>query len=303
MTDIFIVGAGLSGMTAAIYAKRAGYTVKIIEKYIYGGQIVQTNDIENYPGFSHIDGPSLAMKLNEQLSSLDIRISTEELKSFKKEDGYISLKTDKDEYKAKTLIIATGSKPRTLSIANEERLVGKGISYCAVCDGNFYKDKIVGVVGGRNTAMISVMSLAKTAKKVYMFVRAAQLAGDNISIEKVKKLDNVEIMYNTEVEEIQGDKKLESLIVDNNGDKQTIIIDGLFMAIGSLANLDFINDSLKTDDFGYLLTDEKMKTNIDGIYASGDCRSKEIRQITTAVSDGTIAALSAVDYIEKTDFK
>lgn len=299
MIDVFIVGAGLSGMTAAIYAKRAGYNVKIIEKYIYGGQIVQTNDIENYPGFSHIDGPSLAMNLNEQLRTLDISINTEELKSFVKEGNYINIKTDKADYQAKALIIATGSKAKTLSLENEERLVGKGISYCAVCDGNFYKGKIAGVVGGRNTAMISVLSLAKIAKKVYMFVRADQLAGDSISIEKIKNLENVEIMYNTEIRQIKGESKLESLIIDSNGQEKEVAIDGLFMAIGSLANLEFLDKSLSTDKFGYLITDENMKTNVDGIYASGDCRSKEIRQITTAVSDGTIAALSAVDYIEK----
>ncbi len=298
MIDIFIIGAGVSGMTAAIYAKRAGYEVKIVEKYIYGGQIVQTNDIENYPGFSHIDGPSLAMNLHDQLKNLGISINTEEVTNIERVGQEIKVITDKGEYTAKTVIVAAGSREKKLGLENEDKLVGRGLSYCATCDGNFYKDKTVAVVGGRNTAIISVLALAKYSKKVYVFVRAEEMTGDNLSIERIKQLPNVELHYETIVSKINGDSKLESVEITHKGQTQTVELDGLFLAIGSVPNLEFLNGYLKLDKYGYIDAGEDMKTSVEGIYASGDCRTKEIRQLTTAVSDGTIAALEAVSYIE-----
>lgn len=298
MINIFIIGAGVSGMTAAIYAKRAGYEVKIVEKYIYGGQIVQTNDIENYPGFSHIDGPSLAMNLHDQLKNLGISINTEEVTNIERVGQEIKVITDKGEYTAKTVIVAAGSREKKLGLENEDKLVGRGLSYCATCDGNFYKDKTVAVVGGRNTAIISVLALAKYSKKVYVFVRAEEMTGDNLSIERIKQLPNVELHYETIVSKINGDSKLESVEITHKGQTQTVELDGLFLAIGSVPNLEFLNGYLKLDKYGYIDAGEDMKTSVEGIYASGDCRTKEIRQLTTAVSDGTIAALEAVSYIE-----
>lgn len=299
MIDVFIIGAGVSGMTAAIYAKRAGYEVKIVEKYIYGGQIVQTNDIENYPGFSHIDGPTLAMNLNDQLKNLGITINTEEISKIERVGNEIKLVSDKGEYSAKTVIVASGSRERKLGLENEDKLVGRGISYCATCDGAFYKDKTVAVVGGRNTAIASIMALAKYAKKVYAFVRAEELTGDMLSVDKIKEMNNVELHLETIVTKINGESKLDSVEIDTKGNKKEIVLDGLFMAIGSVPNLEFLNGYLDLDKYGYLAAGEDMKTNIEGIFASGDCRSKEVRQLTTAVSDGTIAALEAVSYIEK----
>lgn len=299
MIDVFIIGAGVSGMTAAIYVKRAGYNVKIVEKHMYGGQIIQTNEIENYPGFSHIDGPTLAMNLNDQLKNLDIAIDSEEVTKIEKQENSFKIFTSKDEYEAKAVIVATGSREKKLGLDNEDRLVGRGISYCATCDGSFYKGKRVAVVGGKNTAMCSAITLSKTAEKVYILVRKDEIYGDIVNRDKLVGLDNVEVLFETEVKVINGDDKLESIEVLSKKEKKTLEIDALFMAIGSIPNLEFLGSYLELDKFNYLKADETMQTSVAGIFASGDCRSKEIRQLTTAVSDGTISALSAVDYIEK----
>lgn len=298
MIDVFIVGAGFAGMTAAIYATRAGYGVKIIEKYIYGGQIVQTGDIENYPGFTKIDGPSLSMKLHDQLKHLGLSVDTEELVSIEEEGNLKKIVTNKASYLAKTVIVATGSKERELGLPNEEKLKARGISYCATCDGNFYKGKELAVVGGRNTAIMSALELARVATKVYLLVRADQLKGDKTNIDKVLANPKIEVKYNTTVSKIYGDNHLESINILENGEEKPLAIAAMFLAIGSIPNTEMFKNYLALDDYNYIIADESTKTSVPGVFVAGDCRTKTVRQLTTAASDGTIAALEAANYID-----
>ena len=298
MYDIIIIGSGIAGLTSAIYALNNKRKVLILESKTYGGQIINSNIINNYPGFLEISGFDLMTNIYNQVKNLGGVIKYEEVLEITKNKKVI---TKNETYEAKSIIISTGLSPRKLNLENEDKFIGKGISYCATCDGSFYKDKDVMVVGGGNTAIEDVIYLSNICKKVYLVYRRKELRKDVNLTEKVKELSNVEIIYNSNIEKLNGDESLNSVdIINKDTEKITnIIIDGLFVAIGKIPSGNIFNDLLNVTENGYIITDEDCHTNIDGIYAAGDIRKKKLRQLVTAASDGAIAAIEAIKYINK----
>ena len=285
MYDIIIIGAGIAGLTSSIYASRANKKVLVIERQNYGGRIINAPSVKNYPGFIEISGTDLAMKLYEQSVSSGSEIIFETVKGIL--DGTTKkVITDKNTYECKSIIIATGLDRKTLGISNEKELVGKGISYCATCDGNFYKDKVVAVVGDGKSAIADALYLSNVASKVYIINKH-----DSLDIESKP---NIEVLNNSTVDKINSTDKLESIDVNGNNIK----IDGLFVSIGFESSNEEFDTLIDLDDKGYIITNNT-HTNIDGIFAAGDCIKKELRQLVTAASDGAIAATEAIKYIEK----
>jgi thioredoxin reductase (NADPH) len=298
MYDIIIIGCGPAGMAAAIYTLRAGKKTLIIEKETIGGQISSSPLVENYPGFKAISGSDLSNELYEQVINLSGEIELEEV--LKIEDGKIKqVITDSNTYKTKSIIIATGSKFRRLGLEKEEDLIGNGIHFCVACDGAFYKNKTVAVIGGGNSAVINAITLSEICKKVYVIQNLEDLTSENALSNKLKEKNNVEIYYNSVVKKLNGEKELESIVIDNNGKEENIVVDGVFISIGQVPQNEIFKDIINLNDCRYIDADEECKTNIDGIFVAGDCRDKKVRQVTTATSDGTIAALQAIRYIEK----
>lgn len=302
MYDIIIIGAGPSGMTAGIYGAIARKKVLILEKETYGGQILKASCIKNYPGLYNISGYEFASKLYEQVKDLNVEIKFEEVIKL---ENFIDKKivtTNKNSYETKTVIIASGSKNRKLGINNEDNLIGKGISYCSTCDGMFFKDKIVAITGGGNNAIDDALYLSNICKKVYVIYRQNEFKFDSINLSNLRKKDNVEFIFNTNITDINGNEKLESIVLKENDTKNisTLNIDGLFIAIGHIPISNMCNNLINTNDLGYIISNEDCTTNIEGIFAAGDIRVKNVRQLTTACSDGTIAAINACKYIEKT---
>ena len=281
--DCIIIGAGIAGLTAAIYLKRAGKNVVIIEKSMPGGQILKTNSIKNYPGFLEIDGFGLIRRVLDQTNNLNIKIIKEEVL----EINNLEVKTNKNTYQTKNIILATGRKPRILGLENEEELIGKGISFCASCDGNLYKNENVAVVGGGNTAFEDAIYLSNICKNVTLIHRNNNYRAEEYLIEELKQKANVTFAPNEKVEKLNTkDGFLESIETNNN----TYKIKGLFVAIGQVPSIIKI-DSLNQEN-GYIIVNEKMETNIKGIYACGDCIKKDVYQLTTAAAEGTIASFS-----------
>lgn len=299
MYDIVIVGAGPAGLTAAIYALREEKKVVILEKETIGGKITSSSKIENYPGFKSISGMDLANNLYEQVIDLGGEINIEEVLSI--ENGKVKkVITDENTYETKSIIIASGSKYKTLNLDNEEDLIGNGISFCTVCDGSFYKNKDVCVVGGANSALNSALYLSKICNKVYLIVRGPKLKGDKKVIDNVLSLSNVEVLYNTTVNKyILDNDELVAIEVKSNESKKRLNVDGVFLAIGQSPEIDYLNNLVKVDENNYVLASEDCITNIDGIFVAGDVRKKEVRQLTTAVSDGTNAAINAINYLKE----
>lgn len=283
--DCIIIGAGIAGLTAAIYLKRAGKNVVIIEKSMPGGQILKTNSINNYPGFLEIDGFGLIRRVLDQTNNLNIKIIKEEVL----EINNLEVKTNKNTYQTKNIILATGRKPRILGLENEEELIGKGISFCASCDGNLYKNENVAVVGGGNTAFEDAIYLSNICKNVTLIHRNNNYRAEEYLIEELKQKANVTFAPNEKVEKLNTkDGFLESIETNNN----TYKIKGLFVAIGQVPSIIKI-DSLNQEN-GYIIVNEKMETNIKGIYACGDCIKKDVYQLTTAAAEGTIASFSII---------
>ena len=289
MYDIIIIGAGIAGLTSAIYAARANKKVLIIEKQNYGGRIINAMHVRNYPGFIDISGADLATNLYVQATSLGAELIYEDALSIK---NGINKKviTDKNEYKCKAIIIATGLERRHLNIPGEKELVGKGVSYCATCDGNFYKGTIVGVVGGGKSAIEDAIYLSDIASKVYLISRKDL-------DEKVDK-DNIEVITNYSVDNINYDNKIESIYIKSSNDSKNIKLDGLFISIGYESSNEEFESIIDLDDHGFIISNNTY-TNIDGIFAAGDCVQKDLRQLVTAASDGAIAATEAIKYIDK----
>ena len=283
--DCIIIGAGIAGLTAAIYLKRAGKNIIIIEKSMPGGQILKTSSIKNYPGFLEIDGFGLIRKVLDQTDNLNIEIIKEEAL----EINNLEVKTNKNTYNTKNIILATGRKPRILGLENEEELIGKGISFCASCDGNLYKNENVAVVGGGNTAFEDAIYLSNICKTVTLIHRNENYRAEEYLIDELKQKTNVKFAPNEKIEKINTKEGfLESIETNNN----TYKIKGLFVAIGQVPSIIKI-DSLKQEN-GYIIVNEKMQTNINGIYACGDCIKKDVYQLTTATAEGTIAAFSII---------
>ena len=301
MYDIIIIGAGPAGMTAAIYASQARKKILLLEKSVYGGQIVSADKIKNYPGFEEISGYEYATKLYNQVKTFNPDFKFEEVIEIKNNNDFKEVITNKNSYKGKSVIIATGSKNRKLGLPNEDKLIGKGVSYCSTCDGMFFKDKVVAITGGGNNAIDDALYLSDIANKVYLIYRQKDFKIDSLNLEKLKEKENVEFILNSNINELIGQDKLESIIVkDNDTNKETaILVDGIFIAIGHIPVSSMCKNLVKTNELGYIIADENCNTNIEGIFAAGDIRIKPVRQLTTACSDGTVAALNACKYLNK----
>ena len=300
MYDIIIIGGGPAGLTAAIYALRANKSVLVFEKGSFGGQITYSPKVENIPGFVSVTGNEFADKLVEQTLELGAEIEPTEVFSVK--DGAVkTVVTEDGDYEAKAIIIATGAKHRLLGVANEENFIGNGISFCAVCDGAFYKDEKVAVIGGGNSALQEAILLSDVASKVYVVQNLDFLTGEKKLVEQLYTKENVEIITGSVVKEIIGSEELESIVITKTADMKDRKIDvkGMFVAIGLIPQNAPFSDCINLDSYGYADSDESCTTIADGIFVAGDCRKKKIRQVATACSDGAIAALAACDYIER----
>ena len=292
MYDIIIVGAGPAGLTAAIYALRANKKVLVLESKCYGGQIINAQKIDNYPGMPHVSGFDYATSLYNQTKELGAEIKIEKVQKITKDKEVI---TSKSTYKAKAIILATGAENRKLNLPNEKELIGKGISYCATCDGNFYKNKVIAVNGGGNTALSDALYLSSICQKVYLIHRRDNFKGESVVLNELKTKDNVEFILNANIKSLNGNNKLESItIINNDNVAQNINIDGLFIAIGQEPQNNIFADVIEITDNGYIKSDDGVHTSTQGIYVAGDAREKDLRQLTTAVSDGAIAADIAV---------
>lgn len=301
MFDTIIIGAGPTGLTAAIYASRRMMKTLVISKNI-GGQIIWTSDIENYPGIKLIKGPALANSMAEQAKSFGVDIKTAEVKEITKTtDGNFLISTSKEKYQTKTVIIAMGLAPKSLNLPNEKELVGQGISYCANCDGLFFKGKVVAVVGGGNAALDAAAVMAKIANQVYLIYRQAELKGFEILVEKVKANQNVKIILNSEIVEILGKEKLERIKVKNRIDQkvQELNVDGLFVEIGHEAKTSPVTNLVARDSKGQVVVDLNGKTNVAGVFAAGDVTQSEYKQIVIGCGQGAVAALSAYKYLQE----
>ena len=301
MYDIIIVGAGPAGLTAAIYARRASKKVLVLEAKIYGGQIVNTLDIENYPVEEHISGFDFATKIYNQAINLGAEINIEKVTEIKDLGNEKEVITNKNSYKAKAIILATGSENRKLGLNKEDELVGKGVSYCATCDGAFYHKKKVAVVGGGNTALEDALYLSNIVDTVYLIHRREQFRGEEKTINLLKEKDNIKFIYNSNVTKLNSNEKLESIeVTDKDGNKSTIEIDGLFVAVGRIPENQNFAKIINLDESGYIIAGENCHTNVEGIFVAGDNRVKEVRQLVTATADGAIAATEAIKYINNT---
>ena len=301
MFDLVIIGAGTAGLSAAIYGLRAGKSVLVLEASTYGGQIINTPEIENYPAIQKISGFEFATNLYKQAKDLGADIRIEKAVAIKEDGKYKVVETKNNVYQAKTVIIATGAKNRTLGIDKEEELVGKGVSYCATCDGMFYRGKVVAVNGGGNTAVEDAAFLSGYVEKVYVIHRREEFRADKAEVDRLIAKPNVELVLNSTIKELKSDESgLTGIVVVNkDGEDREIQLDGLFVAIGQVPDNGAFAGLVDLDSKGYVSAGENTLTRTAGIFTAGDCRTKEVRQLTTAASDGAVAALAAVNYIHE----
>lgn len=292
MYDLIVVGAGPAGLTAALYARRANKSVLVFEGKSYGGQILKATLVENYPGIKEISGYDLATAMYEQAKDLGAEFKFEMVKKITENKEVI---TDNGTYSAKAIILATGAENRRLNITEELDYIGRGISYCASCDGNFYKGKDVAVVGGGNTALEDALYLSNICNKVYLIHRRDSFRGEDKYVEQIKLNSNIELILNSNVVDIIGEDNLNSVTVkDNEGNERTIDISALFIAVGQQPKNEIFADVIELDDMGYIKAIDEVHTTKEGIYVAGDTRNKALKQLTTAVSDGSLAATIAI---------
>lgn len=298
--DIVIVGAGTAGLSAAIYGVRAGKSVMLLEESSYGGQIIKSLEVENYPAIKHISGYDFATNLYEQAIELGAKIKYLKVTGIKNNKDTKVVITNESNFTCKSVIFATGSKNRTLGIENEKQLIGLGVSYCASCDGAFYRNKDVAVVGGGNTALEDALILCSYCKKVYVIHRRSSFRGEEKLLNTLKEKQNVEFILNSNVTELIADDVLNAVKVYNNitNTEQIININGIFIAIGQVPENKDFKDLINLDDYGYIIAGEDCKTNVEGIFVAGDCRTKQVRQLSTAAADGAVAAIAACEYID-----
>ena len=301
--DLIVLGGGPAGLNAALYAKRGGIDVAIVDTSSVGGQPVNYLEIENYLGFPTIQGWELAEKFEQHIDKFNIqKFQNEEIQNVDLTSTIKTVQTLKNKYLAKTIIIATGASPKKLGIRGEDEYIGKGVSYCAVCDGAFYKNKTVVVIGGGNAAVEEGIYLTKFAEKVYIMHRRDELRADKIIQERAFDNEKIEFIFDSVPLEIVGDSKKVNLIQYKNvktGEIKTLNVDGVFPYIGFSPNTEFFNAQLVQDEFGFIRVDENMRTSEVGVFAAGDVRRTPLRQVITAVADGAIAGMSAVKYLEE----
>ncbi len=300
MYDVIIVGAGTAGLSSAIYVLRSGKSVLLLEKNYYGGQIVNASEIENYPAIKKISGYDFATTLYEQAKNFGAVIEYEKVVSVENGVYEKTVITEKNRYKCKSVIIASGLQKRRLGIENEEKFTGRGVSYCAVCDGAFYKGKNVAVAGGGNTALADALLLSEYCSKVYIIHRRKEFRGEKILAEKLTKRENISYMLNCTITALNGSERLESVSVTSNDSRipNDIEVSGLFIAIGQVPDNEIFSGLLELDENGYIISKD-CSTSADGIFTAGDCRQKDIKQLATAVSDGATAGIKACEYINK----
>ena len=296
--DIIIVGGGPAGMTAALYALRNNKTVLILEKEAFGGQIATSPRLENYPTIPSISGSEWSDLVFSQITDLGAEFELEEVEKIEKEEKKFHITTNYNEYDCKAVIIANGVKPRKMGLPNEEELTGKGVSYCAVCDGPFYKGKEIYLIGDANTALQYSLLLASYCPKIHMITLFDKLFGDQILIDRVLQAENIDIRHNLLLKELKGEKQLEEIVFEDTQSKEILSFktDNVFIAIGQVPQNDAFKDLINLDH-GFIVTDELMNTSVPGIFAAGDTRKKENKQVITACNDGAVAAMSAVKYI------
>lgn len=301
--DIIILGGGPAGLSAAIYAARSAAKVAIIDISMFGGQPSNYLELENYPGFSKIGGYDLMEKFEEHADMFGIdKYPMEEIQSVDLTSDIKTITTLNGEFTSKAVIIATGAQAKKLGVSGEKEFLGRGVSYCAVCDGAFYKDKTVAVVGGGNAAVEEAMYLTRFANKVYLIHRRNELRADKIVQERAFKNNKLEFIYDTIVKEIEGNELVTNAKLENvkTGETQNLAINGIFPYIGFTPNVEQFNGQIEQDENGFIITDDKMQTNIKGVYAVGDIRTTPLRQVITAAADGAVAAVYAGKYIEIT---
>lgn len=295
MYDMIIVGAGTAGLTAAIYGVRAGKKVLILEANTYGGQIINTPEIENYPGIKHTSGFEFATGLYEQAMDLGAELKYEKVEAIEDLGTFKKVKTATQEYECKAVILATGAKNRPLGLLHENEWIGAGVSYCATCDGAFYKGKEVAVAGGGNTALEDALFLSNYCSKVYLIHRRDSFRGEEQLLMALKAKENVSFILNANVTSLVGTDHLEAVEIEEKEAKNKTVlpVSGLFVAIGQMPDNIAFTNVVKLDQGGYIEALEDCKTTTSGIYAAGDCRTKLVRQLTTAAADGAVAALAA----------
>jgi len=305
--ELIVVGGGPAGLTSAIYSARALIDTLVIEKMLPGGQPVLTTFIENYPGFPEgISGPELAERLESQAGKFGAKIITSRpvLNISRKEEGF-EVKTEMESFWGKAVIVATGTSPRKLNVPGEEEFTGRGVSYCAVCDGAFYRDRVVAVVGGGDSAMDESIYLTRFASKVFVIHRRNQLRAEKILQERAFSNPKISFIWDTVVQSIEGDRKVELLKLKNvkTGEISELKVDGIFVYIGSTPNSSMVKDLVELDENGFIITDNCMKTSVPGLFAAGDVRNTNFRQLATAIGDGAIAANSAERYLGELSWK
>lgn len=299
--DVIVIGGGPGGYCAALYAARANLTTMVIEKFAPGGQMATTDIVENYPGFvDGINGFELGMQMKKGAERFGVKTKLAEVKSVELEKNPKLIHTAKDTFEARTVILALGAFPRELGLPNEADLRGRGVSYCATCDGMFYRDKTVVIVGGGNTAVADAIFLAKICKKVYLVHRRDELRASKTYMDSLEKTENIEFLWSSEVVEIMADEFVTGVQVKSRKDDsiREVSCDGVFIAIGNVPNTELIKGQVELDEEGYVPADETTKTNIPGVFAVGDMRRKPLRQIVTAVADGAVASKYAEEFID-----
>ena len=303
MYDIIIIGAGPAGLTAALYARRADKNVLVIEKETFGGQITHSPKVENYPGFTVMSGNEFADKLIEQVMFQGAEIELDTVTAIKGEAGAYTVECERGSFEAKSVIIATGSHHRQLGLEKENKFTGEGVSYCAVCDGAFYKDKDVAVIGGGNSALQEAILLSKTSKSVTVVQNLPFLTGEIKLREEIENTANISVILSSVVLEILGENKFGGIRIKNTetNEESDVIVDSIFVAIGQQPENEPFKDIVKLNEYGYIISDESCIPESDkkGIFTAGDCRTKKIRQIATAISDGATAALEACNFVDK----
>ncbi len=300
MFDIIVIGGGPAGLTASIYALRAKKSVLLIEGSVIGGQISSSPRVDNFPGFKSISGADLGEKLFDQALALGLEVEFANVTSLTQENNINKVATDNGDFEAMSVIIATGAKHRKLNVENEDKFIGNGVGYCVVCDGDFYAGKDVAVVGGGNSALQGAIYLSNICKSVTILQNLDFLTGEQSLIEEVKTKKNVSIMLGVVVSQLIGENSLEEIeVTANNSVKSRMNIDGLFVSIGQIPQNDIFKDLVELDERGYIISTETCLTTNPSIFVAGDCRTKTIRQLTTAVADGSVASIAACGYVDK----